>query len=296
MNTKTIFSGIVCPILTPFNTNGEVDIEALKVLVDFLIDHGIETIMTGGTTGEGMLLSLDERKIIAETVVKKAKNRCHVVIHTGFITTAGALELTRHAKAIGAEGASIITPYFYSYNDEALFNYYKIIADEVPDFPIALYSFPGNAKQHIHLNLFKRLISDLPNIVALKLSDPNLILLQEYIQTGGPDFSVLCGVDALMLPALSVGAKGEVSGNANVFPEVFIKLYNSYMQGDLAEAQKQQILINKIRAVFKDELAYFKAAISLRGIPVGDPRPPISKLTNQELAEMKAGLAELHLL
>ena len=268
----------------------------MEKLVDFLIVHGIDGFLPCGTTGEGMLLSIEERKLVAETVVRQNGGRVYIMVHTGCITTAETIELTLHARAIGADCASVITPYFFSYDDEALFEYYMAVANSVPDFPIALYSYPGNAKQGISLELFTRLRKSAPNITALKLSDPNLIRFQEYVQAGGEQFCTLCGVDALALPALSVGGVGQVSGNSNVFPEVFCKLYNAYMAGDLQEAQRQQVMINRIRAILKDDLAYFKAAMRLRGIPVGDPRPPLRKLDVKELAEMEIGIQELGLL
>jgi 4-hydroxy-tetrahydrodipicolinate synthase len=282
--------------LTPFNQNGKVDIATLEKLVDFLIVHGIDGFLPCGTTGEGMLLSIEERKLVAETVVRQNRRRVYVMVHTGCITTAETIELTLHAQAIGADSASIITPYFFSYDDEALFEHYLAVANIVPDLPIALYCYPGNAKQEISLELFTRLRKSAPNIAAIKLSDPNLIRFQEYVQAGGEQFCTLCGVDALALPALSVGGVGQVSGNSNVFPEVFYKLYNAYLAGDLQEAQRQQVMINRIRAIFKDELAYFKAAMRLRGIPVGDPRPPLRKLDAKEVAELEIGIQELGLL
>ena len=290
------FTGVICPILTPFDEFGKIDIKALQKLVEFLIEHGIESIMPGGTTGEGMLLSIDERKLIAETVVNQVRNRIDVIVHTGCITTADTLELTKHAQTIGAVGASVITPYFFTYDDEALFQYYITVAKATSDFPIALYCFPGNAKQRISLSLFSRLRNEVDNIVAIKLSDPNLILFQEYVQAGGEDFRTLCGVDALALSALSVGSVGQVSGNSNVFPEVFCNLYKAFAAGNMPEAKRQQVLINRIRKVFKDDLTYFKAAMKLRGVPVGDPRLPLRKLNFKELEEMKEGIDQLGLL
>lgn len=293
MNPDKPFRGIICPPLTPFDSQGRVDIQTLQTLVDFLMRHGVDGLLPGGTTGEGMLLSQEERKLVAETVVREAAGRVPVIVHTGCVTTADTLDLTLHAQAIGATGASIITPYFFSYDDESLFQHYLAVARAVPHFPLALYSFPGNAKNKISVGLLKRLRQASDNILALKVSEPDLILFQEYVQAGGPGFCTLCGVDALALPALSVGAVGQVSGNSNVFPEVFRSLYDAFALGDLAEAGRQQVQINRIRSVLKDSVAYFKAAMPFRGIPVGDTRPPMRKPSGPELAELEAGLRSL---
>jgi len=293
MALQKVFRGVICPILTPFNPAGRVDLDTLRQLVDFLIDHGIRVIMPGGTTGEGMLLDLAERKTVAEAVVQQARGRADVIVHTGCINTVDTLELTVHAQSIGAAGASVITPYFFSYDDDALFEHYTTIANALLDFPIALYCFPGNAKQLISTTLLRRILDRSRNVVAIKLSDPNLIQLQEYIQAGGENFSTLCGVDALTLPALSVGAVGQVSGNSNVFPEVFRDLYEAFAVGDLEKARHQQVLINRIRAVLKDDIVHFKAAMSYRNLPVGSPRPPLRQLNKKEMEDLQKGIQGL---
>jgi 4-hydroxy-tetrahydrodipicolinate synthase len=295
MTSITQFKGVVCPMLTPFNKQGKIDASTIRQLVDFLIDHGIDCLLPGGTTGEGMLLDTEEKKQLAKIVVEQVAGRIDVMVHTGCITTSETIDLTRYAQSIGADGVSVITPYFYSYDDDALYEHYLAVATAVPNFPVALYSYPGNAKNEISLDLFTRLRKAAPNINAIKLSDVNLIRFQEYVQAGGEDFSPLCGVDALVLPALSVGARGQVSGNSNVFPEPFRKLYDAYARGDLEEARQQQATINRIRSVLKDSLAYFKAAMQLRGFLMGEPRKPIRSLTQKEFAEMKIGIDSLGL-
>ena len=289
------FRGLICPILTPFDSRGQIDTQTTRRLVDFLVDQGVNCLLPAGTTGEGMLLNLDERKQLAKIVVEQTAGRIDVMVHTGCITTADTIELSLHARSLGADGVSVITPYFYSYDDDALFAHYYEVARAIPDLSVAVYSFPGNAKQEVTANLLKRLRKAAPNINAIKLSDVNLIRFQEYVQEGGESFSALCGVDALALPALSIGAKGQVSGNSNVFPEPFCKLRDAFAQGNLEEAGRQQVIINQIRAVLKDNPVYFKAAMRLRGIPMGGPRLPMRELTPQEIETMETGLRNLGL-
>ena len=280
-------------MLTPFDPQGQLDLPAARQLVDFLITHGVDGLLPAGTTGEGMLLSSAERMRLAEAVVDQAADRAAVLIHSGAISTAETIALTCHAQEIGAHGASIITPYFYSYDDDALFDHYLAVARAVPEYPLSLYAYPGNAKQEISLALFRRLRQAAPNIVAIKLSSLDLIRFQEYVYAGGPEFSPLCGVDGMALAALAVGAVGQVSGNANVFPGPFRCLYDAFAAGDLAEAQRQQQIIQSIRGLFKDSLVYFKAALAWRGLPIGAPRPPIRDLSLTEQADLFGGLERL---
>jgi dihydrodipicolinate synthase/N-acetylneuraminate lyase len=293
MKDQIDIRGIVCPMLTPFDKQGQIDIGQVKTLTDYVIEGGVEYLLPAGTTGEGILLSLEERMRLDESVVEAAGDRAKVIAHTGCASTQDTIALTQHAKEVGAFGASIIAPFFYTYTQQELLDHYSAIARQVPDFPLLLYSFPGNAKNPISTGLLQDLTRDFPNYVGIKLSDVNLIQFQEYVIAGGENFNVLCGVDALMLPALSVGSKGQVSGNSNVFPEVFRGLYDAYTAGDLEKAQELQRKINRIRAVLKDDIAYFKAALAIKGMDVGLTRAPIHNLTAAELEKLADDLADL---
>ena len=289
MKARLDIRGVVCPMVTPFDEGNRIDLASTRQVVDFVISKGVDCLMVGGTTGEGMQLSLADRRTLCETVVEHVADRVPVIIHTGCISTAGTIELTRHAESVGATAASIITPYFFTFDDDSLFGHFASVASAVPDFSIFLYAFPGNTKNDISPALLRRLVNVVPNIVGIKSSNVDLIRLQGYIEAGGEDFLVFCGVDGLMLPALAVGAKAQVSGNSNVFPETFRALYEAFVAGDLERARSWQQVINRIRAVFRDGItpAYFKTGLRLRGIPAGRVRPPMRELTPEESEEVE---------
>ncbi len=298
MKTPPAIRGVVCPIVTPFDQEGHIDYGNVRQVVDFLLDRGIGCLMVGGTTGEGPLLDVTERKALCEVVVEHVAGRVPVIAHTGCISTKDTVDLTRHAESAGATAASVVAPYFFTLDDDSLFDHYISVASATPDFPIFLYAFPGNAKNDISPALLKRLLSAAPNIVGIKSSNLDLIRFQQYVETGGEGFLTFCGVDGLMFPALMLGAKGQVSGNSNVFPEVFRGLYDAFVAGDLERARSMQQLVNRIRAVFKDGItsAYFKAGLKLRGISAGYVRPPMRELKPEELSEVEQGLHALDLL
>lgn len=298
MQTLTSIRGIICPIVTPLDAQDRIDREAVCRLIDFLLLHGIHAIMPCGTTGEGMMLSLEERKSLCEVAVEHAAGRAPVVAHTGCISTADTIRLTDHAGSAGATAAAVIVPYFYTFDEDSLYNHFVSVAKAVPGFPIFLYTFPGNAKNDISVTLLKRLRCAVPNIVGIKSSNADLLRFQEYVEVGGEGFTPLFGVDGLMLPALAVGALGQVSGNANPFPELFCALYDAFAAGDIELAREQQQLINQVRLVLKDGLhpARLKAALALRGIPAGRVRPPMRELAPEELQETERGIRELGLI
>lgn len=288
--------GVICPIVTPMNDVGEMDLNSIDKLVDFLYTGGLRTLLVAGTTGEGMLLSTEERKKLSEKVIQTAQGFCTVIIHTGCASTAETIELTKHARDMGAHAVSIITPYFFSYTQDELFDHYIKISRQVPDLPIFLYCYPGNAKNNITPRLLEQLLKETKNIIGIKLSDVDLIQFQEYVEIGGENFYAFCGVDAIMLPALSVGSKGQISGNSNVFPEVFCDLYNAYLAGDWHNARIHQLKIAKIRSVLKDQIAYFKSALRIRNIDVGVTRSPIKWLDDSEYHQLINDIEQLDLL
>ena len=288
---KDTFSikGVICPMVTPFDEENRIDFGSARRVVDFLVSKGIAALMVAGTTGEGVLLSLAERKALCEVVVEQVRGRAAVIAHTGCIGTADTIDLTGHAASAGATAASVIVPYFFSFEDDSLYQHYVSIAEAVPDFPVLIYAFPGNAKNDVSPRLLGRLLGAAPNIVGMKVSNPDLLRLQEYREVGGEGFAVFCGVDGLMLPALALGARGQVSGNANVFPEIFCRLYDAFVAGNIEGARKQQRLISRVRWLLRDGLhpAYFKAGLRLRGVPAGYVRPPMRELVAEELEELE---------
>jgi dihydrodipicolinate synthase/N-acetylneuraminate lyase len=287
--------GVICPMVTPFDDVNRIDLESVRCVVDHLLSNGIDCLMVAGTTGEGMLLSLAERKTLCEVVVEYVAGRGPVIAHTGCISTSDTIDLTFHAASVGATAASMIVPYFFTFDDDSLYTHFVSVANAVPDFPVFLYTFPGNAKNDVSLALLQRLLQAAPNIVGLKSSNGNLIRFQEYVRVGGEGFLSFNGVDGLMLPALCVGSVAQVSGNSNVCPEVFCELYAAFQAGDMARARAAQARINRVRALLKDGItpAFFKQGLRLRGIPAGRVRPPMRELTGDESRAVERGLKEL---
>jgi dihydrodipicolinate synthase/N-acetylneuraminate lyase len=280
--------GVITPLVTPFDQHNHIDFSALCQVVDFVIAGGVQAVMVGGTTGEGMMLSLDERKALAESVVRQASGRVKVIIHTGCIDTGSTVELTKHACATGADIVSAITPYFFTFNDEQLFHHFVSVAEAAQDTPVLLYVFPGNAKNDISPALLARLLKAAPNIAGIKSSNDDLVRFQDYVKVGGEDFVPCFGVDELMLGGLVFGSKAQISGNSNSFPEPFVALYQAFQAGEYQRAQELQEKVNSIVALHHAgaTIAYFKATLKQRGIPAGRVRPPMRELTEDEMQEV----------
>lgn len=290
--------GVICPIVTPLDSEGQLDLGATGVLIDFLVERGIHCLFVGGSTGEVLFLSIEERRRLCEFAIRHVSQRVPVIVQTGASTTRATIDLTLHAMTMGAAAASILLPYYYRYDESALLAHYQSIAAEVGDFPLFLYIFPEFTGNDVSPALLGSLCDALPNVVGMKVSNPNLIRFQEYLSIVDSDFIPLFGVDGLMLPALSLGARGQVSGTSNAFPEPFLALYQAFQAGDMEKARQAQQLINRLRVILRDgqNVAHFKEALALRGVGVGGVRAPMRALSAAERQELVRDLRSLALL
>jgi dihydrodipicolinate synthase/N-acetylneuraminate lyase len=291
--------GVIPAMVTPLKDEGRsVDHDALRIYCEFLAERGIHGVFCGGTTGEGPLLSVQERKEIAETVVSQLKNRVPVIIQTGCITTDQTLELTNYSKSIGADAAGILLPYYYGYNDELLFSYFLEISKAVPDFPLFIYNIPQCTCNNMSSSLFERLLDNIDSIVGIKNSNADIFQDIEFVKIAKGRCSLFIGNDSLLLAGFSIGANGFVSGNASAFPEPFIDIYNTYMDGDLSKLREKQYFIDMLSKVLANgrDNASFKKALSFRGIRAGNVRSPDKDLSDRESQQLKKNLEELGLL
>lgn len=289
---KQLF-GIAPALLTPFTNDDQVDEKALRRLVDFLIDAGVDCLYPGGTTGEAVLMTPEEREKVAEIVVDEARGRVTVFIQIGANPTSVAVRLAKHAHRIGADGIGAISPYYYGQAQEALKEYYRTIASSVPaDYPVYLYNIPQCTCNDLKPDLVSDVAAANSNIVGIKNSTADMIRLQQLVAIR-PGFSVMQGCDKLLLPGLVTGAVGGVTGNGNVFPELFVSLYKNFKAGRYDQARTDQTKIVQIADILKDgaSLASFKSACKLRGLQLGHVRRPLLDLTLAEEADLAARLA-----
>lgn len=295
MRNSFSLRGVIVPLVTPFDDHNQVDHAALRRVVEFVIAKGVHAVMVSGSTGEGPLLSFDERKSVLETVVDEVKGRVPVIAHTGCIDTGSTVALSQHAHETGADVVSAIVPFFFTFGEEQLYRHFLTVAESVPDTPMLLYAFPANAKNDISPALLGRLLQAAPNIVGIKSSNDDMNRFQEYVQVGGEGFTACFGVDELMLGGLVFGSSAQISGNSNSFPEPFVQLYDAFMAGNLQRAQELQKVVNSVIALHQGgrTTAFFKATLGLRGISAGRVRPPMCELDTKEMEEVKRAAKEL---
>lgn len=287
--------GVVVALVTPIAKTGRIDLQTTERLADALIGTGVNCLYPCGTTGEMLRMSADERKQVAEAVVKTANGRVPVFIHTGTNDIASTVALSKHAYTIGANGVGIITPQFYSCNEREIVNYYASICNALPaDFPVYLYSIPQCAANTLPVSAAKEILSRTQNVAGIKYSLNDFMTTADYLEVS-PDWNVLHGCDSLFSSYLMLGCAGTVSGVANVFPEPFVRIYRAYCNGDLKSVQHWQVLARKFTNTLKcgSNMAYFKSGLKLRGLDAGHMRSPQLDLTGAEEAQLKEELESL---
>jgi 4-hydroxy-tetrahydrodipicolinate synthase len=277
--------GIISAMITPFTKNGEfVDFDKVGPLADRLVRGGVHGLFPCGTTGEGLLMSPEERMEVIEEVVQAVGKRTKVIAHTGAMDTATTIELTRHAQECGAHGAAIVAPGFYTYDEAALAQFYISVAKAVKDFPIMLYNIPGCAKNALSASLIIRLAETVGNIVGIKDSSGSMPLLTQLLGNVPAGFQVVNGADDYGYQAFLAGAAGAVSGTSNVSHELYLSVYNNVVKGNLKKAWQEQVRLEKLCRILEygKNIAVFKEGLRLRGFDAGYVRPPQRELTAAE--------------
>ncbi len=284
--------GVITPMVTPFTKNDNVDLEAADSIVDYLIENKIHGLYPCGTTGEMLKMSIEERKVFCQEVVKRANGRAPVYIQVGASNTSDTVTLAKHAVEIGADGIGIVTPQFFGVSDREMVNYYKTVAGAVPsDYPVYLYSIPQCAANDISMTALKQILEVAPNVVGMKYSGSDFIAFKNYILAGS-NFDVIVGPDRLILPALALGCVGTVSGCSQCLPNPFVETYENFLKGNINVTRESAKKATELCEIVKSgaNIAYFKAALEINGVCKSYMRAPALDLTDNEKSELKDNL------
>ncbi len=286
---KKNFCGVYAALLTPFDEDGRVDKERLFSLLDFLLQRGIDGLYICGGTGEGLLMDVSERKLVAELVKERVKNNKVIIAHVGgSLNTKNGIELARHAEKIGLDGVSSVPPFYYSFSFREIFTYYQSLA-ESSSLPFFIYYIPATTRVSLTNEEIARL-STIRNIAGLKYTSPDFYLLQELLLRC-PEWIAFSGPDQMFLPGLTMGVSGCIGSTQNVLPEIFVGIYRAFQSGNIQQAMKLQRRITQAVSLLHryGGMEAWKAALSFRGIDAGYCRPPHRlSLVKEELARFSA--------
>lgn len=285
--------GVIAALPTPFDAAGAIDEHATGGLVDWLIAKGINGLFVCGTTGEGALLTDDERVAVVRVASVAAAARVPVIAHVGASATAQVLELARRCRDAGADALAAVPPYYYRCDDADVAAHFGALAGAVPDRPVLLYNIPQLTVNTITPAVVTAL-REVPNIVGIKDSSGDLGGLLRIAAAARAGFHLIVGSDLLTLQAAALGWPAVVSGPASVVPEPYVDLWKAAATGAWGEVVVAYQRISRVvRAVRSGNIAWIKAVLALRGLATSHVRPPLRALTEDERRRLELELGWL---
>lgn len=299
---KKTVKGLVMPIPAVFDGKGEPDLPMMEKLTDWYLDSGVHGFFILGSQGQGPATTIEQRKVIAETVVKRVNKRVPCIVQIGAVEPYTSIELGHHAKQIGADGAGIVGPYYYSDRNEwELIEHYKVVDKEV-NMPILLYNNPEYSGYPIPAAMMKKMRDEMPNIFAAKLAMGNIDQAVNYLRVLSREFVIFIPITQ-MLPGMLVGVAGSIAAGSPVtVPEAGVQLIEAIWDKDLDRAQKIQVLLLEHGERIAPIRAYGRRitleGLRLRGLAVKEyPRWPTKPLSAEHMRlyeeNMKRFLDEL---
>jgi len=287
---NTIFTGAAIAIITPMNSDGSINYDKLGELIDTQIENGTDAIVICGTTGEASTMTDQEHRECIRYAVKHTAGRVPVIAGAGSNDTAYAVELSKEAEEMGADALLHVTPYYNKTTQKGLIAHFNAIADAV-NIPIILYNIPGRTGMGIEVATVKELAKH-KNIAAIKEASGNISYAAKLIAECGSDIDVYSGNDDMIVPLMSLGAKGVISVLSHVLPKETHDMVQLCLDNNFAEATKLQIeyldLINDLFIEVNPIPA--KEALNMMGFAAGPCRLPLCEMSDEHKAKLRASL------
>ncbi|HEY2381998.1 MAG TPA: 4-hydroxy-tetrahydrodipicolinate synthase [Terriglobia bacterium] len=295
--TKKSFQGTGTAMITPFKADGSIDEKALRRFVDFQIDGGVDMLLPCGTTGEGATLDESETDRVMQIVIEQAKHRVPVIAGAGSNSTAKAVQMTKRARKIGADGVLSVGPYYNKPTQQGYYEHFKAIA-EAENMPVIVYNVPGRTGGNIEAKTMLRLASEIPNIVAVKEASGNIGQMMDIIREAPRDFRVLCGDDAMALPLIAVGGAGIVSVVSNEAPSMMSAMIDAALDGHTGKARDLHYKLLPLMNInfIESNPIPVKAALAMMGLIEENYRLPLVPITPANREKLAKVVEEIGLL
>lgn len=280
------FKGLFSALLTPFNEDGSINFDSLEKLVEFNIQNGIDGFYVGGSTGEGLLLSPEERMQVFECVKKANKGRATLIAHVGTICTLDAIKMAKKAEELEYDAISAVAPYYYGFTLDAVLGYYNDIVNST-SLPMIIYNFPNSGGFSLTKDIANKLFEN-EKFIGIKHTSGDMFTLNQF-KTLDREIVVYNGFDETLLAGLSMGADGAIGSTYNFMGKKFKKIMNCFNSGEIETAKALQNEANEIicemikYGVFQSE----KAILTEMGIDMGQCRPPFLPISDECRASMK---------
>ncbi|HVK49792.1 MAG TPA: 4-hydroxy-tetrahydrodipicolinate synthase [Pseudobacter sp.] len=291
MSLRQTLSGTGVALITPFRSNMEVNLDALGRIIDFVIDGGVEYVVTLGTTGETPTLSKEEKIAIIQYTYEKVGNRVPVVVGVGGNDTINLVKELEHLPLEKATAILSAAPYYNKPSQEGIFQHYKMLAAAAPK-PILLYNVPGRTGRNMSADTTLRLAKEVPNIAGIKEASGDMAQCMQILRDRPEDFLVVSGDDALVLPQIACGMDGVISVAANAFPKAFTNMVRESLAGNFKSAKAlNDTLIQAYDLMFaENNPAGVKAFMTELGLIENNLRLPMTPLSANLYTAVKSYL------
>lgn len=293
---KCLFEGSGVAIVTPFTETG-IDFDKMGELIEYHIARKTDAIIVCGTTGEAATMPDEEHMSLISYTVKKAGGRIPVIAGTGSNDTAHAIKLSQFAESAGADGILTVSPYYNKTTQKGLMAHFGAIAESIK-IPIMLYNIPGRTGVNIAPQTLLALAEKYENIVAVKEANPSMAQAMETARLCGEKLAIYSGNDDLVVPLMSIGAKGVVSVVANIMPDETHDMVMSYLEGDTGRSLELQMQMAELISALFIEVNPIpvKAAMNQMGFGVGKLRLPLVEMEEKNLEVLKAAMKNIGLM
>ncbi len=279
------YKGIIPAFYACYDDNGDVSVEGTKQLVEFLIEKGVKGLYVGGSSGECIYLTVEERKKTLEAVMEAAKGRITIIAHVACNNTRESCELARHAESLGVDAIATIPPIYFKLPERAIAKYWNDISAAAPNTDYIIYNIPQLAGVSLTLSLFDEMLKN-PRVIGVKNSSmpiQDIQMFRRQAAMAGKEVIVFNGPDEQFVGGRLIGAEGGIGGTYAVMPELFVKLNEMLKAGDFADAGKLQDDINEVIYTMcstkGNMYATAKAALKKRaGLELGGVREPLLNL------------------
>lgn len=288
-----IFTGAGVAIVTPFNEDESINYDKLDQLIDYHCNHGTDSIIICGTTGESATMTEEEHAECVRFAIERAKGRLPVIAGTGSNCTKTAIELSRDAAEHGADGLLVVTPYYNKATQEGLYKHYEMVAKEAKA-PIIMYSVASRTGCNIAPETAAKLVKNVDNIVGIKEASGNISQVAKIMSLTDGQIDLYSGNDDQIVPILSLGGKGVISVLSNIAPQETHDICAKYFAGDVEGSAKLQLkAIPLIEKLFCEVNPIpVKKAMQLMGVDCGPLRMPMTEMTEANAAKLAQAMKD----
>lgn len=289
----SIFKGAGVAIITPFKENMEVDYEKLEAIVDYQIDHGTDSIIICGTTGEASTLTHEEHLECIKVAISRANKRIPVIAGTGSNCTETAIYLTTEAAKYGADGALVVSPYYNKATQKGLITHFTDIAKSA-DIPLILYNVPSRTGCNILPKTVVSIVKEADNVVGIKEASGNISQIISLMQQAEGRVDLYSGNDDQIVPILSVGGIGVISVLSNIAPQQTHDICAKFFEGDIKGSLELQLkALPVIEALFSEVNPIpVKKAMNLMGFEVGTLRKPLTEIEPENAQRLEKAMRD----